>query len=158
MGINARRSLDPRWVDHHTRTIDGFKNCTVQITRRNLNVPIEYDPDTKEYTNAYTVVYTGQARIQPYGINLDLEVANDPTARRLVLVQITGKNLGIETDDMLTVTAAENNTDLMLYKYDVRGSLGSSMEWGTNLVTEANLKISADVPINDGYGYGGYGE
>jgi len=139
--INARKSLHPRWTSHHTRTIDGFKNCVVQISRRNNAIAVTYDPVTETYTNGYEVVYEGAARLQPYGINLDLEIANDPTARRLVLVQIAGKNLGIETDDMLIVTSAENNTDLMLYKYDVRGSLGSSMEWGTNLVTEANLKI-----------------
>lgn len=141
MGINSRASLHPRWVNHHTRTIDGFKTCTVRISRRNPATDISYDPDTQEYTNAYSVVYEGLARIQPYGINLDLEVANDPTARRLSLIQIQGKNLGIETDDMLVVTATDNNTDLEHYKFDIRGSLGSSLEWGTNLICEANLKV-----------------
>lgn len=141
MAINARKSLDPRWVNHHIRAIDGFKNCVVRITRRDQAVTVEYNPATKTYNDPNDVIYEGIARIQPYGINLDLEVANDPTARRLVLIQIKGKNLGINNDDMLTVTESPNNTDLLKYRYDIRGSIGSSLEWGTNLVCEANLKM-----------------
>ena len=146
MGINARKSLHPQWVNHHVRTIDGFKNCTVKITRRDPNVELEWNDSTESYnTDAYAIIYEGEARIQPYGINLDLENGNDPTARRLVLAQLTGKNLGVETDDVLIVTAAENNTDLTHYKFDIRGSLGSSLEWGTNLIMEANLKVSENL-------------
>ncbi len=140
MGINARKSLDPRWVKHFVRTIDGFKNCTVQITRPNPTAAPIYDQNTSSYTDQSTVIYTGLARIQPYGINLDLEVALDPTSRRLVLVQLAGKDLGIQNDDVLIVTASDNIQDLTLYRFDIRGSIGSSMEWGTNLVTEVNLK------------------
>ena len=145
MGINSRKSLDPRWVTHHTRTIDGFKNCTVLIVRRVQGTDPVYDPDTRTYSNVGDTVYEGLARIQPYGINLDLEVANDPTARRLVLAQIQGKNLGIRTDDVLSVISVvdDNNNDLLEYRYDIRGSIGSSLEWGTNLVCEANLKKGA---------------
>lgn len=145
MGINARKSLDPRWVRHHTRTIDGFKNCTITIVRRLVNSTPVYDKVTKTYSNVGETVYEGLARIQPYGINLDLELANDPTARRLVLVQVQGKNLGIRTDDILSVTAVvdDNNIELDQYRYDIRGSIGSSLEWGTNLVCEANLKKGA---------------
>lgn len=142
MGINARKSLDPRWTSHHIRTIDGFKNCTVKIMRPNPDAEVTYDPLTRTYSNTSTVVYEGAARMQPYGINLDLEVANDPTARRLVLFQLQGKDLTINNDDILQVTATENNSDIMLYQYDIRGSIGSSLEWGTNLVCEANLKMS----------------
>ena len=141
MPINARKALHPRWVSHHTRTIDGFKNCVVRVTRRNENATPVYNPATKTYTNVNTLVYTGPARIQPYGINEDMEVGNDPTARRLVLIQVSGKNLEINNDDMLEVISVENNTDLQYYRYDVRGSIGSSMEWGTNLVCEVNLKM-----------------
>ena len=143
MAINARKSLPPRWVDHHSRTIDGFKNCTVRIMRRMPGVKLVYDQLTRTYnTGTYEIVYEGVARMQPYGINLDLEVANDPTARRLVLFQLKGKDLHITNDDMLQITATENNPDIMFYNYDIRGSIGSSLEWGTNLVTEANLKMN----------------
>lgn len=141
MGINARKSLHPYWVNHHTRTIDGFKNCVVSITRNNPASEPVYNPATKTYTNTSTEVYSGPARIQPYGINFDVEVGNDPTARRLVLVQIKGKELGIRNDDTLKVVSSENNEDdLTNYEFDIRGSIGSSLQWGTNLVTEVNLK------------------
>jgi hypothetical protein len=142
MGINSRKSLHPRWTTHHIRTIDGFKNCMVKIMRPNPDAEMIYDPVTRTYNNTSTVVYEGRARMQPYGINLDLEVANDPTARRLVLFQLEGKGLEINNDDMLQVVSTENNPDIMNYQYDIRGSIGSSLEWGTNLVCEANLKMS----------------
>lgn len=144
MGINARKSLDPRWVDHNRAVIDGFKNCTVTIYRPASNTTDpKYNFTTGEWENGVgTEVYSGPARIQPYGINLDLEVGLDPTARRLVLVQLQGRNLGIRNDDMLVVTATDGkHDDLKKYKFDIRGSLGSSLEWGTNLVCEANLKV-----------------
>jgi hypothetical protein len=104
-------------------------------------VPLIYDKATKTYnSDAYVTVYSGTARIQPYGINLDLEVANDPTARRLVLAQLKGTGLGINNDDVLVVVACATNPDLVNYRFDIRGSIGSSVEWGTNLVVEANLK------------------
>lgn len=144
MGINARKALDPRWVSHNIRTIDGFKNCEVRIYRPTTATnSSEYDFDSGEYASPDgTVIYEGLARIQPYGINLDLEVALDPTARRLVLIQLQGKNLGIRTDDVAVVVSTTNNQDLLRYQFDIRGSLGSSLEWGTNLVTEVNLKVA----------------
>lgn len=142
MGINARKSLHPQWTSHHIRTIDGFKNCVVRISRRIQAANLDYNQQTGQFTDVYETVYEGSARIQPYGINLDLEVANDPTARRLVLAQIQGKDLKINNDDVLEVISTENNQDLLLYRYDVRGSIGSSLEWGTNLVCEANLKLN----------------
>jgi hypothetical protein len=147
MGINSRRSLDPRWVTHHIPVIDGFKGCTVKVYRPDPDIQPVYDQQTRQYTSAPgTLVYEGKARIQPYGINLDLEVANDPTSRRLVLIQLEGKDLGIRNDDMVVVDETENIQDLKLYHFDVRGSIGSSMEWGTNLVCEANLKTQ-NAPV-----------
>lgn len=141
MGINARKSLHPRWSGHNVRVIDGFKTCIVKISRRNQAATVTYNPATKTYSNPNTVVYEGIARIQPYGINEDLEVGLDPTARRLVLIQISGKSLSINNDDILEVISSPNNTDLLDYRYDIRGSIGSSVEWGTNLVCETNLKM-----------------
>jgi hypothetical protein len=141
MGINARASLHPRWSGHNVRTIDGFKTCEVRITRRLPNTAVTYNPATKTYNDPNTLVYEGVARMQPYGINEDIEVGLDPTARRLMLVQVQGKNLEINNDDVLEVISSPNNTDLLNYRYDVRGSIGSSVEWGTNLVVEVNLKM-----------------
>ena len=143
MGINSRKSLHPEWTSANVFTIDGFKTVTIRITRRDQSAEIVYDQVTKTYSNPDTIiVYEGSARIQPYGINLDVEVGNDPTARRLVLAQVSGKGLEINNDDVMTILNSNNNPDLEKYNYDVRGSIGSSLEWGTNLVCEANLKMS----------------
>jgi hypothetical protein len=143
MNLNGRKSLDPRWVDHNIPVVSGFMNATVLIQRKIATTQLTYDKDTKEYSSPFTEVFTGIARIQPYGINFDLDVGLDPTARRLVLVQIKGKNLGIITDDILTITATDNNTELMKYQFDVRGSIASSLTWATQLVCEADLKYGS---------------
>lgn len=143
MHLNSRKSLDPRWTSHSGQVVVGFMNVTVLVRRKLTDTPLVYDPATKQYNNPFEQIHTGPARVQPYGINLDLEVGLDPTARRLVLVQLEGKDLGIITDDILTVTAAENNQELLQYQFDVRGSLGSSLEWTTNLVCEADLKYGS---------------
>jgi hypothetical protein len=118
-------------------------NTTVLIRRKIAATQLVYDKTTKQYNDPFMEIYTGPARVSPYGINFDLEVGLDPTARRLVLVQVEGKDLGIITDDILTVTAAENNQELLQYQFDVRGSIGSSLEWTTNLVCEADLKYGS---------------
>jgi len=110
--------------------------------RRNQTASVTYDPATKTYSNPNTVIYDNlAARIQPYGINLDINIANDPTSRRLVLVQLSQPGLLINNDDVLEVISSVN-ADLDNYRYDIRGSIASDMEWGTNLVCEVNLKMN----------------
>lgn len=138
---NGRMSLDPRWTGHHQRVVRGFMTAQVKVIRRVDPSSLEYDRNTKSFgADMFTTVYEGPARIQPYGINFDLEIALDPTARRLVNIQIDGKSLDIRNDDDLTVTACEDAPVLMSYHFDVRGSIPSSLSWGTSVVAEANLK------------------
>ena len=87
-----------------------------------------------------TTVWTGKARVQPYGIIGDQIVAQDPTGRRLMRVQIEDIAPGILVDDEIEVTASPENPELTNFRMEVRGTISSSNAWVTDLVCEANVK------------------
>lgn len=102
---------------------------------------VGYDFETGTYTGSQTLtVWTGSARIQPFGIIGDQIVAQDPTGRRLMRIQIKELNTGILVDDEVQVMVCEDNPDLVNYRMEIRGAVSSSNAWHTDLVAEANVK------------------
>jgi hypothetical protein len=140
MGINARSSLDPRWVSHHVAVTEGFMVATIKFIRKNPDVNPTYDQATETWTGGFDTIWTGPARVQPYGIIGDQIVAQDATGRRLMRVQIADKTADIKLDDMGIVIDSPYDTQLMDYTLEVRGSIGSSNSWVRDLVCEADLK------------------
>lgn len=142
MGLNARASLDPRWTTHHVRVVEGFMLASIKVVRKvTIGGEAVYDRATKTYSNiTFETVFTGKARIQPYGISGDQIVGQDLTARRLMRVQIADVVTGIEVDDMVYVTDSPGAPELVDYQLDVRGAVSSSNQWVTDLVCEANMK------------------
>lgn len=116
--------------------------ATIKVVRK-VTVGGEpvYDRATKTYSNVtFDTVFTGQARVQPYGISGDQIVGQDLTARRLMRVQIANVSTGIRVDDMVYVTNSPEAPELVDYQFDVRGAVSSSNQWVTDLVCEANMK------------------
>lgn len=140
MNLNSRSSLDPRWVTHHVPVVRGFMVATVKIVRKIPGAAVTYDRTTKTYTTSDIIVYLGPARVQPFGIMGDMVVGQDTTSRRLMRVQIEDKNVGANVDDILYVINCEENRELETYTMEVRGALGSSNAWVTDLVCEADAK------------------
>lgn len=142
MNLNGRSSLDPRWVKHHVLPVRGFMIASIKVIRKDPTVVRTYNQSTGQWnTNGFADVFEGLARIQPYGIIGDELVAQDPTGRRLMRVQIESKTTGIQVDDMLNVIACEADPELVNYTLEVRGAISSSNAWITDLVCEANLKV-----------------
>ena len=141
MNLNNRTALDPRWTTHHVKTVAGFMLADVKVIRKASSEtrPV-YDQATGLWTGTFTTVFTGKARIQAYGIIGDQIVAQDTTGRRLMRVQIESKTTGINLDDMLAVTLCPDDPELVGFTMEVRGTIGSSNSWITDLVCEANLK------------------
>lgn len=140
MGINARTPLHPAWTTHHVPVVEGFMLATIKVTRKGQGT-LSYNQATGQYSGAsVTQVWTGQARIQPYGIIGDVNVAQDPTGRRLMRVQVVDKDAGIELDDHIEVTSCPDDPELLNYMLEVRGAIGSSNSWVRDLVCEADLK------------------
>src|SRR5690625_5501986 len=62
--INARPSLDPRWVYRHRSVPFGFMSVPVTITRREEGPPV-WNPETGTLEGSSVFVWQGPERIQP---------------------------------------------------------------------------------------------
>lgn len=157
MGANARSALDPRWTQHHVKVVSNFMLATIKVIRRDPSAVLNYNQATGQYDGQFSTIFEGKARIQPYGIIGDVIDAQDTTGRRLMRVQIESKNSGITLDDMLTIVSCPDDPELTQFSLEVRGSIGSSNAWVTDLVCEANLKKVTHIPVSEGFGSGGFG-
>jgi hypothetical protein len=142
MGLNARSAVDPRWTNHHRHVVADFALASIKVIRKDPTVEPTYNQSTGAWTGNFITVFTGNARVKPYGIVGDMIVAQDTTGRRLMRVTIDSRNTGINIDDMIIVTAAPNSPELLNFELEVRGTIGSSDSWMTDLVAEANLKAN----------------
>lgn len=140
MNLNGRSSLDPRWTKHHTPVVAGFMLATINVVRKVAGQNVSYNQDTKTYDAAVTPVYTGLARIQPFGIIGDMVVGQDTTSRRLMRVQIDNLETGINVDDIINITSSPDAPELVTFRLEVRGTISSSNAWVTDLVCEADTK------------------
>lgn len=139
MNLNKRAPLDPRWQKHHAAVVAGFMLATIKVYRKS-DGQVEYNRTTGKYTPTRTVVWEGQARIQPFGIIGDMVVGQDTTSRRLMRVQMDDLQTGINVDDMIEITDSPEAPELTLFRLEVRGSISSSNPWITELVCEADTK------------------
>jgi hypothetical protein len=140
VNLNGRSSLDPRWVKHHMKVVEGFMLATIKVVRKIPGQVAEYNQATGTYSNTVTEVWTGKARIQPFGIIGDMVVGQDTASRRLMRVQVDDLETGINIDDMITVLESVEAPELELFTLEVRGSISGSNPWVTDLVCEANTK------------------
>lgn len=144
MNLNSRSSLDPRWTKHHVSVPRGFMIADIKVIRKSGDPTVRpvYDPATRTWSGTFTTIFEGKARVQPYGIIGDQIVAQDTTGRRLMRVQIESKGTSIQLDDMLEIVSSMDDPELANYNLEVRGAIGSSNAWLTDLVCEANLKYA----------------
>lgn len=140
MNLNKRAPIDPRWQPHHAAVVAGFMLAEIVVYRKKLDAELEYDQNTGKYTPPTTTVWSGNARIQPFGIIGDMVVGQDTTGRRLMRVQIDDLESGINVDDMIKVVSADDAPELVTFRLEVRGTVPSSNPWVTDLVCEADTK------------------
>lgn len=114
--------------------------ATIRVVRKAPGQTPTYNQTTKKYDVDITEVWTGKARIQPFGIIGDMVVGQDTTSRRLMRIQIDDLETGINVDDMIQVTNAPDAPELTTFTLEVRGTIGSSNPWVTDLVCEADTK------------------
>lgn len=140
MRLMGRSALDPRWTTHHNGVAADFMLAQIKVIRKDPTVQAEYDQSTGQWIGGFSEVWSGKARVQPYGIIGDMIVAQDTTGRRLMRVQIADKETDINLDDQIIIESCPDNEELILFSLEVRGTIGSSNAWLTDLVCEANLK------------------
>lgn len=149
--LNARRSLDPRWIRHHRLVPEGFMIHDVVLYRMSGD-PVVLDPTTGEYSGGDLVeLWRGPARIQP---NKDwrartVESGSDPQMLQYTRVQIPLSKSGpvpdIRVQDIVAVQEMEDTTDwvfnhtLHSWTLYVRNALNSSNRWLYNLLCSSDL-------------------
>lgn len=151
MAVNARWSLDPRWMLHHRRVPKGFMLRGIEIHVQNAPVS-GWDPETNELIGGGTsVIWTGKARIQG---NKDwrarsVRSGNDPQMVHYVRVQIPfGPNNPvphIPVDSIIKIMPPDPDStwpqddDLGSYTLRVRNTVNSSNPWLRNLLCGADV-------------------
>ena len=141
MNVNGRSSLDPRWTQHHAKVVVGFMLAEIRVFRKVAGSALTYDQATRTYTNTdVEEIFSGAARIQPFGIIGDMVVGQDTTSRRLMRVQVEDLETGINIDDIVQVISSPDAPELETFMLEVRGTISSSNPWVTDLVCEADTK------------------
>lgn len=146
MGINNRGPFHPAWAKTNGDVAAGFMTATIKVIRRKSDEVSTYNFQSGSWSvaNDFEVIIENiKARVQPYGIIGDMTVAQDPTSRRLIRIQVRELETGINQDDMIYVTDCPGAPELAEFVYEVRGTVGSSNPWLTDIVCETNTKISA---------------
>jgi len=144
MNLHGRSSLDPRWTKHHSKVVSGFMLAEIRVFRKVPGGALTYDQQTSTYTTSnIEEVFSGPARIQPFGIIGDMVVGQDTTSRRLMRVQVEDLETGINIDDMIQVLSSPDAPELETFMLEVRGTISSSNPWVTDIVCEADTKRNA---------------
>lgn len=158
MALNARRSLDPRWLTHHRRVVKGFMLREVVIFALSTDAPAaRWDPLTNTLVGGdRQLLWEGQARIQG---NKDwrarsITSASDPQMVQYVRVQIPfgpdNPVPHIPVDAVVEVQPVDpdstwvHDDDIMAWTLRVRNSVNSSNPWVRNLLCGTDV---SEAPV-----------
>lgn len=142
MSIRIRGVFDPRWVFHHRGVASSFQVCSVDIYNENLSART-YNPTTNTWTADASVIWSGNARIQPVKTSSQRNVMTDSTFVREVSVQIdfAGTSIvDIRPGNYLIVTNSPYDQMLKKFVYVVRSVMGSSNPWQRTLICEVDME------------------
>jgi hypothetical protein len=157
MSLNARRSLDPRWIRHHRSVVEGFMIHPIQILRMAPGRQ-SWDPLTQTIVGGEPEeIWAGPARIQP---NKDwrarsVESGVDPQMVHYTRVQISlNKGQPVPHIRVADMVVAQEKTDtddwvfnhtLSAWTMFVRNAVNSSNRWVYNLLCSADLSDMEEV-------------
>lgn len=151
MSLNARRSLDPRWIRHHRSVPEGFMIHPIVILRPAAGRQT-WDRETLSIVGGeLETIWEGYARIQP---NKDwrarsVESGVDPQMVHYTRIQISLNKQGpvpdIRVADIVAAQEVQDNDDwvfnhtLHSWSQFVRNAENSSNRWVYNLLCSADL-------------------
>lgn len=111
----------------------------------------EYDPETNTWSGDKTILWEGNARIQPVGAAGDTGDTYNPTLFQTIKVQFSRTNnqltgAGTETPDFrpghrMIVTDAVYNQNLKGFIYSVTGVMSSSNPWEVTLLCRVDTEL-----------------
>lgn len=102
------------------------------------------DPETNTYTNTFTPLYTGIARVQPLrGANEQTNAGNPTTVQTVLFsIPIEYKDLDLRPGLQATVMSSELNPVLTKYQYVIKEIIDSSNPIEKTFLCSVNQEIT----------------
>lgn len=120
-------------------------NGTIQIVDPNLD-DLTFDPWTNSSTGTETVLWTGDARIQPINLATDPEAGKSILATRRVRFQVPldeTRNF-VHAGLVIKVTNGGQFPDLENLRFNISSAINSSYAWLLTIEAQADVKSELD--------------
>lgn len=121
-------------------------NGLIQIVDPNLD-DLTYDPWTNTSTGSETILWSGEARIQPISSNAsDIDAGKSVTASRRVRFQVPldDTRVFVRAGLRVRVTDGGRFPDLENLQFVVSSAVASSYAWLLSIEAEADVKSEVD--------------
>lgn len=143
MPLPNTRVIPEGWAAAHRPVVDATHGATISL-RRPGGTPGTFDPETgTKPITPFDPYYTGPARIQVLPALEQERVAGEQEITTLAYaVELTHDVTGMQLEDVLTVTAMDDNgdADLVARELTVRAFESGSLHWERRLICTLNLE------------------
>lgn len=145
MALNSRSAIHPKWFSHNLPVESGFNLASIEIFDSNISDGT-YNATTNTWSGSRTVLWSGEARIQPVSKSTNRANTGNPTSVLDVEVHFNHPgDLDILPGHQIFVTASPYNTPLTNMILTVRTALNSSNAWNRVLVCEVDEEVRRSV-------------
>ena len=146
MAISKSSKIDFAAISGEMGSIaERWFNGTIQIVDPNLD-DLTFDPWTNSSTGTETVLWTGDARIQPISITRDPESGMSILANRRVRFQVPldPARSFVRAGLVINVTDGGQFPDLENLRFNISSAINSSYAWLLTIECEADVKSELD--------------
>jgi hypothetical protein len=145
MALNSRSGIDSRWLSHNLKVVSSFNFANIEIFDSNISEGT-YNATTNTWTGSRTVLWSGEARIQPTTKPTNRNNTANPTSITEVEVHFNyAGDLDVLPGHQIFVTSSPYNTPLTNMIFTVRSSLNSSNPWSRTLICEVDEEVRRSV-------------
>lgn len=145
MGLrhNPRALFSQPWVDSLKGAPESAMVSEVIITNPHSSTRV-YDPDTDEWNDVSTLVYTGKARVQPLRSAAEKATLGNETTVQTVLVSIpiSTNSIDFRPGLILEVLVADLNPSLLGYQFVLNDIVDSSNPFERTLMFQVNQETA----------------
>jgi len=145
MALNSRPAVHPKWLTHNRPVGASFFLCTIELFDNEISSSV-YDATANTWSSDRTVLWTGDARIQPVNKGSKATSGMNPTSIQEVEIHIpTIPSLDIKPNHQIFVTEAAYNSNLTRLIFTVKDVVNSSNAWATTLVCVVDQEVRRSV-------------
>lgn len=162
MGMNNRRSVDPRWTAHTARPLEGFLSVVIQLIDPNRNAPRPgaYNPVLNNASDTAILAWEGPGQMQVFRQTLNAEQpAGGITQIRSLrfTVPINGPQIPVRKGMLIRVIDCPNDDDATRYQYTVTSGINSGLAFMRTIEAESDMStiLPPYNPATDPFKVGG---